>query len=92
MEKVGGLTVKNNFDLSFYKGRRVFVTGHSGFKGSWLCRMLLNAGAEVTGYALAAEKPSLFDIADISPHMASVIGDIRDLESLRRVLIRQSPR
>lgn len=84
MEKVGGLTVKNNFDLSFYKGRRVFVTGHSGFKGSWLCRMLLNAGAEVTGYALAAEKPSLFDMADISSHMASVTGDIRDLESLRR--------
>lgn len=83
MEKVGGLTVKNNFDLSFYKGRRVFVTGHSGFKGSWLCRLLLNAGAEVTGYALAAEKPSLFDIADISSHMASEIGDIRDLNSLR---------
>lgn len=83
MEKVGGLTVKNNFDLSFYRGRRVFVTGHSGFKGSWLCRLLLNAGAEVTGYALAAEKPSLFDIADISSHMASEIGDIRDLNSLR---------
>lgn len=83
MEKVGGLTVKNNFDLSFYKGKRVFVTGHSGFKGSWLCRLLLNAGAEVTGYALAAEKPSLFDIADISSHMASEIGDIRDLNSLR---------
>lgn len=91
MEKVGGLTVKNNFDLSFYKGRRVFVTGHSGFKGSWLCRLLLNAGAEVTGYALAAEKPSLFDIADISPHMASVIGDIRDLDSLRRAFDAAKP-
>ena len=42
----------NTFDLSFYKGKRVFVTGHTGFKGSWLCHMLANAGAEVTGYSL----------------------------------------
>lgn len=41
-----------NFDLDFYKGKKVFVTGHTGFKGSWLCKMLANAGAIVTGYSL----------------------------------------
>lgn len=41
-----------NFDLDFYKGKKVFVTGHTGFKGSWLCKMLVNAGAIVTGYSL----------------------------------------
>lgn len=83
--------MKNDFDLSFYKSRRVFVTGHSGFKGSWLCRMLLNAGAEVTGYALEAGKPSLFDIAGISSNIASVTGDIRDLDSLRRAFENTKP-
>ena len=39
-------------DLSFYKGKRVFVTGHTGFKGTWLCQMLVGAGAQVTGYSL----------------------------------------
>jgi len=48
MESVGRLMI----DMTFYKGKRVFVTGHTGFKGSWLCRMLVNAGAEVTGYSL----------------------------------------
>ncbi|MDE6596252.1 MAG: CDP-glucose 4,6-dehydratase [Oscillospiraceae bacterium] len=81
----------NGFDLRFYKGRRVFVTGHSGFKGSWLCRLLLNAGAEVTGYALEAGKPSLFDAADISSHIVSVTGDIRDIESLRRAFDEAKP-
>ena len=70
-------------DLSFYKGKRVFVTGHTGFKGTWLCRMLVNAGAEVTGYALEAPtEPALFDLAGLEGRMTSVIGDIRDLESL----------
>ncbi len=44
----------NTFDVNFYKGKRVLVTGHTGFKGSWLCRILLDLGAEVTGYALEA--------------------------------------
>ena len=42
----------SEFELSFYQGKKVFVTGHTGFKGAWLCKMLANAGAEVTGYAL----------------------------------------
>ena len=40
------------FDLNFYSGKRVLVTGHTGFKGTWLCRLLLNMGAQVTGYSL----------------------------------------
>ena len=43
------------FNMSFYKGKKVFVTGHTGFKGSWLCKMLTNVGAEVTGYSLNSQ-------------------------------------
>ena len=71
-------------DLSFYKGKKVFVTGHTGFKGTWLCRMLVNAGAVVTGYSLPAPtQPNLFALADLEDKMTSVIGDIRDLEKLQ---------
>ena len=52
--------------LDFYKGKRIFLTGHTGFKGSWMCRILANAGAVVTGYSLEAPtEPSLFQIANI---------------------------
>lgn len=72
------------FDLSFYKGKRVFVTGHTGFKGSWLCKILANAGAIVTGYSLKSPtSPSLFEIAQIDGDMNSVIGDIRDYQALK---------
>lgn len=72
-------------NLNFYKGKKVFVTGHTGFKGSWLCRILISAGAEVTGYSLTPPTtPNLFDIADIKPHINSVIGDIRDFEALKK--------
>ncbi|MBE6924264.1 MAG: CDP-glucose 4,6-dehydratase [Ruminococcaceae bacterium] len=72
------------FDLSFYKGKRVFVTGHTGFKGSWLCRILALADAEVTGYSLQPPtSPSLYDIAGIGGDVRSVIGDIRDLPALK---------
>ena len=40
------------FDISFFKGKKVFITGHTGFKGSWICQLLVMAGAEVTGYSL----------------------------------------
>lgn len=73
-----------DFDLSFYKDKRVFVTGHTGFKGSWLCKMLTNAGAIVTGYSLnPPTNPSLFEIAAIEQDVHSVIGDIRDLNALK---------
>lgn len=70
--------------LNFYKNKRVFVTGHTGFKGTWLCRMLVMAGAQVTGYALEAPTtPNLFELADLEDKMTSVIGDIRDYEKLK---------
>ena len=67
-----------------YKGKRVFVTGHTGFKGSWLCEMLLMAGAEVYGYALKPPtRPSLFAQLKLAKRIKShVIGDVRDLKSL----------
>lgn len=72
------------FDLSFYKDKKVFVTGHTGFKGSWLCKMLSNAGAIVTGYSLEPPTdPSLFKIAEIEKDITSVTGDIRDYKSLK---------
>lgn len=72
------------FDLSFYKGKKVFVTGHTGFKGSWLCKILADAGAIVTGYSLQPPtQPSLFDIAEIQKGITSIIGDIRNYQSLK---------
>lgn len=69
----------------FYRGKRVFVTGHTGFKGTWLCEMLLELGAEVTGYALVPDTDqSLFQLLHMKERVHSVFGDIRDLESLRR--------
>ena len=71
-------------NLEFYCGKRVFVTGHTGFKGTWLCRMLVGAGAVVTGYSLVAPtKPNLFELAGLEGKMTSVIGDIRDMASLK---------
>ena len=67
----------------FWQGKRVFVTGHTGFKGSWLCLWLQQLGAVVHGYALdAPTEPSLFSVADIASGMTSEIADIRDAEKL----------
>jgi len=80
------------FDLSFYKGKRVFITGHTGFKGSWFCKLLTNAGAIVTGYSLEPPtEPSLFKIADIEKDIVSVIGDIRDYDSLKKAFDTAKP-
>ncbi len=79
-------------DLSFYNGKRIFVTGHTGFKGSWLCRMLINAGAEVTGYSLEPPtNPNLFSMAELENRMTSVIGDIRDYDSLKKAFVKAEP-
>ena len=68
----------------FYRGRRVFVTGHTGFKGAWMSRVLVNAGAVLTGYALQPPTtPNLFELAGLAGQMTSVIGDIRDYGALR---------
>lgn len=78
--------------LNFWNRKRVFVTGHTGFKGSWLCRILLQAGAEVTGYALPAPtEPNLFSLADLEKHIHSEIGDIRDLEHLQKTFNEAKP-
>lgn len=70
--------------LEFYRGKRVFITGHTGFKGSWLCQMLVGAGAEVTGYALPAPtQPNLFELAGLEGKMTSILGDIRDRDKLK---------
>lgn len=72
--------------LDFYAGKRVLVTGHTGFKGSWLCRILILHGAVVTGYSLEPPTtPNLFSMAGITDKMHSVIGDIRDYEKLKGV-------
>lgn len=79
-------------DAEFYKARKVLVTGHTGFKGTWLCKILQMAGADVTGYALEAPtNPSLFELSGIREQMHSVYGDIRDLEHLRRVFEEVQP-
>lgn len=72
--------------LEFYKGKKVLVTGHTGFKGTWMCRILVDAGAKVAGYSLApSTDPNLFSIAGLEDKMNSVIGDVRDYEHLYKV-------
>lgn len=80
------------FDNSFYKGKKVLVTGHTGFKGTWLCKMLINAGAEVTGYSLEPPtSPDLFSISGVTEKMNSVIGDIRDFDKFKSVFDEAKP-
>lgn len=77
---------------AFWKGKRVLLTGHTGFKGSWLSLWLQSMGAQVVGYALAPPtNPSLFDVAEVEKGMTSIIGDIRDLEHLRSVFAEHKP-
>ncbi len=77
----------------FYAGKRVLVTGHTGFKGTWLCRILMLAGAEVTGYSLnPPTEPSVYGLLDMETSgIKSVIGDVRDLAKLRRVFEETQP-
>lgn len=84
------MNLKEVFD--FYKNKKVLVTGHTGFKGSWLCRILVNAGADVTGYSLEPPTdPALFSMAGLEGRMRSVIGDIRDLSHLKQVFEEAEP-
>ena len=71
---------------NFYSNKKVLVTGHTGFKGSWLSMWLQCMGAEVIGYSLKPPtNPSLFDIADVESNMVSIIGDIRDYQKLKNL-------
>lgn len=79
-------------ELSFFKGKKILITGHTGFKGSWLCRILINSGADVTGYSFEPPtQPALFDMCSIAGQMNSVIGDIRDLSHLKAVFEQVQP-
>ena len=80
--------------VKFYKGKRVLITGHTGFKGTWLSHILLKMGAIVTGYSLnPPTEPSLFAISGVEEHLdfTSIIGDIRDLEHLKSVFRQSQP-
>ena len=78
-------------DLNWFKDKKVLITGHTGFKGSWLCKILTDVGADVTGYSLApATTPALFYVANIENNMNSIIGDIRDLAHLMKSSTRYS--
>lgn len=79
-------------DLSFYKGKKVLITGHTGFKGSWISLVLLQLGADVSGYALKPDtEPNLYDLCDLEDKMSSYIGDVRDLENMQRVFNEVQP-
>jgi len=74
----------NKFDMSFYKGKRVLITGHTGFKGSWMSQMLLMQGCDVYGYALKNEdSKSLYNLSGTSKDIHSFYADIRDLNALK---------
>ena len=77
---------------SFWKDKQVLLTGHTGFKGGWLSLWLQSLGASVTGYALnPPTNPSLFEVANVADHMKSVIGDVRDFNTLQRVMQESNP-
>jgi CDP-glucose 4,6-dehydratase len=79
-------------DLSFYNGKTVLVTGHTGFKGTWMCRVLKNQGANVVGYALKPPtEPSLFDLTHMASEIVSIEGDVRDLEHLNQAFDEYKP-
>lgn len=79
-------------DLNFYKNKRVLITGHTGFKGTWLCKILADLGTDVFGYALESPtKPSLFEITHMGSKVHSIIGDICDLDHLQRVFREVQP-
>jgi CDP-glucose 4,6-dehydratase len=84
--------LKGKVNPSFWKGKKVFLTGHTGFKGSWLSLWLQSMGAVVKGYSLAPPTtPSLFIVAEVAKNMESQIGDIRDLELLKQSMLDFNP-
>lgn len=84
--------VKGKVNASFWQGKKVFLTGHTGFKGSWLSLWLQSMGALVKGYSLAPPtSPSLFVIADVAQNMETQIGDIRDLATLKKSMLNFNP-
>lgn len=81
-----------SFDLSFYKGKRVFITGHTGFKGTWMSIMLVNAGAKVIGYSSCSKQNKrLFDMCNIKEQITHIKGDVRDLNFLKESIQKYKP-
>lgn len=79
-------------DLKFYQGKKVLVTGHTGFKGSWLCKILKLLGAEIAGYSLKpSTMPSLFELANVENEVSHYIGDIRDFTYLQKIFDKEQP-
>ena len=88
MESVEGIMVTKEF----FQGKRVFITGHTGFKGSWMCKVLHLLGAEICGYALQPNtRPNLFEVAGIEKHITSIFGDVRNREILKQAVCEFSP-
>ena len=79
-------------DMNFYNGKKVLITGHTGFKGSWMSVVLVNAGAKVIGYALEPEDEiNLFDLCGVKEQIEHVSGDIRDYDRLSEVFKKYQP-
>ena len=79
-------------DRAFWQGKKVFITGHTGFKGSWLCLWLHSLGAKVTGYALQPPtQPSLFELCRVEELVTSITGDVRDREGLTNAMVKADP-
>lgn len=87
-----GRNGKNKMDLSFYKNKVVLITGHTGFKGSWLSKILIMNGAKVVGYSLEPPtNPNLFSYLNLDKQIVSVVGDVRDLKKLNKVFDKYQP-
>lgn len=80
------------FDFSFFKGKKILLTGHTGFKGSWMSKILVNFGADLTGYSLCSNKEeSLFKLTNTEENINHVKGDIRDLAHLKKIFNEVKP-
>lgn len=80
------------FNMSFYKGKKVLLTGHTGFKGTWMSVMLINAGAELIGYSRCSEKEyDFFEMSGVKGQMTHIKGDVRDLQHLKQVFAETQP-
>ncbi len=78
--------------MNFWNGKKVFMTGHTGFKGSWMSLWLQSLGADLCGFSLPAPtEPNLFTVANVAEGMTSIEGDIRDLESLQTAMTNHQP-
>ena len=81
-----------HFDENFFKGKTVLITGPTGFKGSWLTRILLNCGANIIGYSLPPPTmPNIFSLCDLKDNIRHIIGDIRDYDSLYKIFLESKP-